>query len=228
MLDPNYASGGLSQGNKGLVMPDMSKTFVFFFSKPKEFPAQSREAGYPVWKDIEYVRVQQPGERDPVELEAHDGHRQRWPAEYERYKQGKAQIPDGTPLSILLPGSDAMVITMRTLGVYTVEQLASISDSAIGNIPFGGELKQRAKKYLETMNGSQGFNKMQAEVDAAKAETNDLKKMIADLKEQMETMKAPPAPAGAFDPNMLQAMIASTVAATQASQPRRGRPPKAA
>lgn len=228
--EPNYAAANFHGRNGELVQADPSKAFAFFFSKPKEMPARSQAEGRSVWEDRDYVRVQQPGERDPVVLEATSAHKARWTREWEAYKQGREVKHEGTPLSVIFPDSEAMILNLRGLGVFTVEELAHIPDSATVNIPFGGTLKQKAAKYIELQNGAQGFNKLNAELESQRAENQSLKLQVEDLQMKFtqlaaEREGAPLPAAGGLSPDMVQQMIADALAA---SPPRRGpgRPPK--
>lgn len=228
MEGPNYNSVGLD--GRGVVMPDPSKAAVFFFSKPKEFPSESRAEGKPVWKNVDYVRVQQPGERDAVVLEATHVHKQRWPKQWEDYQAGKKSIPEGTLTSILFPGDEAIVLNLRQLGIYTVEQLAEMPDSATSNLPFGGNLKQKAIKYLELQNGAQGFNKLQAELQAKDEEIRSMGMKLQDLQEKFHQLAAErgegASSSSGLSPEQVQQMIAAALAATQTPKRGPGRPPK--
>lgn len=220
--EPGYTAAGYGHG--GLVVPDQSKVNVMFFSRAKQMAALSKERGMAVWQNVDYVRVQQPGEKDAIVLEAHDGHRQRWPEAYKAYQAGKKVMPEGTPLAILFPeGNEAGIMMLNTVGIFTVEQMAAVSDSVLGNIPFGGEMKLRAKRYVEAMQGSQGFNKMQAEVDREREARQQLERRMEEMQAEMANMQQSQSSHG-LDPN-----VASLVAALAAqNQPRRrGRPPKA-
>lgn len=230
-LPAGYAASGFSGRNAEVVQSDPSKTFAFFFSKAKEMPALSREEGKPVWKDIDYVRVQQPGERDAVVLEATPVHKQRWAREWDAYKAGKEVPHEGTPLTVIFPDSEAMILNLRTLGVYTIEELARVSDSATANIPFGGTLKQKAAKYLEMQNGAQNFNKMTAEQENLRKENESLKLQIDDLQSQFQRLAAErtegPSSSMGLTPDAVQQMIANALAATQTPKRGPGRPPSA-
>lgn len=228
---PNYAAANFQGRNGEVLQADPSKAFAFFFSKAKQIPSLSREEGKPVWQDRDYIRVQQPGERDAVELEATEVHKARWPREWEHYKAGRTVKHEGTPLSLIFPDSEAMILNLRSLAIYTVEELADIPDSATGTIPFGGTLKDKAKKYLAAQNGAQGFNKLNSELEEQRKENQSLKLQIENLQTQFtqlaaEREGAPPSSAPGLSMDQVQRMIAETLAATQTPKRGPGRPPK--
>lgn len=219
--EAGYKSIGLSQGNHGLVMPDPNATKVVFMSKPKLMPAQSKEQGRQIWENVTYVRVHPPGDKYPIELEAHAGHFQRWAREYEAFLAGKQVMPEGTPLNILLPGNEAGVNELNSLGIFTIEQMAGIADSVLHRVPFGMDMKNRAKRYIEAQNGAQGFNKVQGELDKANAKVADMERKFEELQAQMSSMSQ--APAATPD---ITAIVAAAVAAQMGEKRGPGRPRK--
>ncbi len=224
-LSPNY--NGIGYGQGGLVIPDPSKTNVMFFTKAKHFPAESEGAGYPVYHDVLYVRVQHPGERDSVIIEANASHKMKYPAQWKAFEEGRKAVPEGTPLSLLFPGgNEAAVMTMNALGIFVIEQLAETADSAVGNIPFGGDLKQRAIRYLEATKKGAEFNKVQSEVDHLKSENGSLKLQLEDLQNKFSQLAAEREAGGGsssssqgLSPEQVQQMISAALAA---NQPKRG------
>lgn len=212
---------GVSYGNGGLVLPDAGSTRVVFFSKAKLMPAKSKEQGREIWENIDYVSVQQVTEKYPIVLEAHDGHRQRWQREFEAYQKGKEAMPEGTPMNILLPGNEAAINELKSMAIFTIEQMASVPDSVLHRIPFGTDMKVRAMKYLEAVNGSQGFNKMQGEIEKANARAADTERQLADLKEQLASMQNTQPAASGVSPD-IAALVATLVA--QQAAPRAKRP----
>lgn len=211
---------GVEYGNGGLVLPAAGSTRVVFFSKAKLMPAKSKEAGHDVWENTDYVSVQQVTEKYPIVLEAHQGHRQRWPNEYEAFLKGREAIPEGTPMNILMPGNEAMVNELRGMAIFTIEQMAEVPDSVVHRIPFGTDMKNRARKYMEAMHGAQGFNKMQGELEKANARAADTERQLADLKEQMSAMNQKD------DAADIAALVERVVAAQMGEKRGPGRPRK--
>ena len=230
-LTPNYS--GVGYGKGGLVVPDPSKTNVMFFTKAKHFPAESETAGYPVYHDVLYVRVQHPGERDSVVVEANASHKAKWPAAFKAFEEGRKLVPEGTPLSLLFPGgNEPAILTMNALGLFTIEQVAEMADSATGNIPFGGDLKQRAIRYLEATKKGADFNKMQSELDEEKKARKSLEMQLDDLQGKFSQLAAEreggpgvSSSPSVLTPEMLQ-QITAALAATQTPKRGPGRPPK--
>jgi hypothetical protein len=150
------------------------KLLVKFYRHAELSQHKSKQEGRPVYDDWEMVSVIQPGEKDEVKVLASDWHRRRFPRQYEAFKNGLEQAHTGTPIELLLPAEPSTVLALKGNNVFTVEQLAGISDTAMNNIPMGRTLSERAQKYLASAQGGQGFHQMEA-----------MQKQIEELKAQL-------------------------------------------
>ena len=163
------------QNNDALTVP-------FFKNLAMMDEVASKEAGRPIYRDLEVVEVRIAGDRNyaPV-FPAHsmwqriDGNEvtyaERWPDAYARFKAGSEQVAAGTPLSELPFLTEAKRQELRALKVYTAEALASLDGknlTALGTT--GREMKNQAAAYLETAGKSAGAVALAAEVEALRAE----------------------------------------------------------
>lgn len=139
---------------------------VHFYPKSVQMGQASLEAGRPIFQSTLFIRIQQPGERDCLDTRASAEHIQKYMAQYQRFleRRGSDKI-EGTPLDSLFPAHPDTVETLRYFKVYTVEQLAALSDTAQGTIGHGAfEWKMKARNYLEVTEKGKGF----AAAEAAK------------------------------------------------------------
>ena len=189
-------SGDFSTG--GQVHPDGTVTFgkgddglfVQFYAHAVHLEFQSNQEGRPIYEQRDYVRVIQPGERDKIERQVREDDKHRWPRQWAAYQAQQQQVPDGTPIDVLFPGAPHEVAMLKALHVHTVEMLAALSEQGIGRLGLGGRSKvERAKKFLDAAASMAGANKLQAELDEARAE-------IGALKAQMEQLIAAAAASG--------------------------------
>lgn len=162
-----------------------AQLLVRFFRHPQLSKFKSDEAGRPVYDDVEMVSVIQPGEKEEIKVLATDFHRYRFPKQYENFKRGVEEIGTGTPLDHLFPSEPGTILTLKGFNVYSVEQLAALSDSAMQQIPMGRSLADRAKNYISTAQGGSQFHHMQ--------------KQIAELTAKLEAM-------GNAEPQQVQPM----------------------
>jgi len=137
---------------------------------------KSKLAGAPVYDDIEIVTIMNPGEKEPTIVQADEFHKRRFPRQYEAFKKGIENQQGGTPLDLLFPAAPSTVKQLKAFHIFTVQQLATISDSAMAQIPMGRTLSDRAKEYLKNAGSGQSFHALEAmrkEIEELKAALKD-------------------------------------------------------
>lgn len=157
----------------------------------------SKKAGRPIFKDIEVCELHFPGDKQhkPV-FPAHAfagwgedefGNQEKltyalkYNDQYLRFKEGRAQVADGTPLSELPFLTEAKRMELKALKIYTAEQLAGIDGQNLKNLGQGGRaLKDQAQAYIDSATGSAG-NVALADENAA------LRQRIAELTAELTT-----------------------------------------
>lgn len=166
-----------------------SDVHVEFFQKDVPDVKASREAGREIRKDVDFIRIRFPGNNKTVVEERADvksqrcpesgrwlTYAERFPEHYARYREGREYIA-GTPLDALATLTAAQRANLRSYNVHTLEQLAAIDGPALKNLGMGARaMKDQAKAYLDSAEGSADVMKYAAE--------------NADLKERLEAMEA--------------------------------------
>lgn len=199
------------------------RLFVLFDSKAVEDEEASRREGRPIFHDVDYIRIGQPGDasnivhrpitdcgfRGQTCAQKRDGKHvpcdlHRFPRAYAAYKGGLDQhAATGTPLSAWPVLSKAQVEELKHFRVHTVEQLAELADSAIQNIGPIQSLKQQAKAFIEAAKGGQPIARLAAELNERDEQIAALQqamkeqaaKIDALLAARTQVPPAPPAPA---------------------------------
>lgn len=227
--------GGGQIASNGAIRFGDGLAAAWFKREPKLMVAESEVAGRQVWKDVDIVYVQQPGDMQPVRREIGSMEaKARWPEQWAAYQEGRTQAPDGTPVSVIFASQPGVAKTLESAGIHTVEQLAGTPDSSLHNFPFGGTLKDKAVKYIDAMKGSEGFNKLQAQIDAKDAQLKSMQMQLEEMSNRMSELAKKPVEAaqgpvqanqGVSAEQMAQ-MIAMAVAAAQPAPRKPGRPPK--
>lgn len=232
MDDIGTMSGGQIAQNGAIRFGDKLAA-AWFKREPKLMVAESEAAGRQVWKDVDIVYVQQPGDMQPVRREIGSMEaKSRWPEQWAAYQEGRTQAPDGTPVSVIFASQPGVAKTLESAGIHTVEQLAGTPDSSLHNFPFGGTLKDKAVKYLASLSGAEGFNKLQAQLDAKDAELKSMQMQLTEMSNRMAELSRKPAEAtgvpiqavAGMAPEQLAQMIAMAVAAAQPAPRKPGRP----
>lgn len=165
--------------------------YARFYWVPREDKVASQEAGRPIYKDMEYVEIVAAGNANNiVRRPARDMDRDRFPREYEKFKAGDMEQVVGTPLSEVPWITRSMVEELTYRKIRTLEELASISDTAC-SVPGMLDLRRKAQSWLEKAKEAAPFTAMHAEMDALKAELAALKAEKAAGKAEAKT---PPSP----------------------------------
>lgn len=162
---------------------------------------KSKEAGRPIYDDVEVCEIRTAGDRNSVKVfPAHEvSHREeledggsgdevtyamRFPNQYKRFKDGHTQAQSGTPLEELPFITQGKRFELKALNVHTAEALASLDGTPLKQLGIGGrELKNQAQAYLDNAKGS-------ADVTRLAQENEALKRRIADM--QRDAVKAAP------------------------------------
>jgi hypothetical protein len=175
----------MSDKNDPLVIP------VFKIHTTKN-EAKSREAGRPIFDDMEVVEVRFAGDRNKISVfpahvicgEATDDngdtikitYAQRWSDQYKRFKAKEQQVAEGTPVDELPFLTQAKRSELKALSIYTAEALAALDGQPLKNLGQGGrDLKNQAQAYLDNASGSANVTKMAAELE-------ELRRTVAELR----------------------------------------------
>src|SRR5262245_26791988 len=154
--------------------------------------AKSREAGRPIFDDVEIVEIRKPGAKDwqpyPATALSHwDNdiftgeqkpvtYAERFKRQYQQFKLQVAQTKSGTPLAEVKFLTEARRAELRALNIYTVEQLANIDGQELKNLgPGGRDMKNQAADYIAECQQLAPSLARQAQIEA------DLAKAQAEL-----------------------------------------------
>jgi hypothetical protein len=141
------------------------------------------------WENREYITLHVPGDKTniphrPVE----EKDKRRFATAYEAWKRGLTDVHEGQPLKEWAAISPAEVQTLAQAHIYTVEQLAAVSDGnaqAVGPIM---ALRDKARRHVEQTRQAAPLEKLNARV----AEQDE---RIRELMALLESQARPEEPA---------------------------------
>jgi|AntRauTorcE11897_2_1112592.scaffolds.fasta_scaffold08696_3 vacuolar-type H+-ATPase subunit H len=147
---------------------------VKFFKHPKLDGTRTAEEKRPIFKEVPYVQIMQPGNKDSIIVRpATERDKLRFAEHFRKYEAREDQdVVEGTLLEEWAGITRSQVEELRYMHIRTVEQLATVSDSNAQNVMGINFLKTKAKKYLE---------------DASKTITAEA---LADLRSKYEELLA--------------------------------------
>ena len=124
--------------NSGNVYP-------IFYMTPKKDEAASVDAGRPIFKDVEYVKIIVPGgSTSVVDKPVRDDDRNRFRAAYEKFKAGDSEQIVGTPLKEIPWLTRSQIEELAYLKVRTLENLAELNDNVCTSTPGMFDIKAKA------------------------------------------------------------------------------------
>ena len=163
------------------------RLFVEFSSRAVIDEIASTAEGRPRHKQVDYIRIQQPGERDCILRPAHDGDRARFRNHWQAYLDGRQSIPDGTQLSVLFPVNPEIVENLKVDKIFTVEQLAGLTDTQIQNIGMGARgWQQKAAEYLMVAYEGKGMHAVTKKLEQMEAQQAADREKIAALEAALD------------------------------------------
>jgi len=170
---------------------------VIFYNETVEDKERTLEEGRRCFKEREFIRIMVPGDRlndvvRPVQrtgiLPSDD--RMRFAKKYAEFKaKGENKVAhDGTPLALWPVISAPFAEELKYLNIFTVEQLAELSDTYVGKIPMGHEWKRKAATFVAALKDNAQVVKIQAALDERDNEIETLKQAIKDQGEQIAAL----------------------------------------
>lgn len=158
--------------------------FVRFNKIPKEDSQKSAVEGRPVFTEVDYITIAVPGDKtSEVCRPATPDDKARFRTAWERYVAGQGEVMVGTPLREWPGVTRAQVEELAYFKVYTVEQLAEVSDGNLRSMGPLLALRQRARDFLERVRSAAPVEKMRQELE-------ERDKKIADLMARMDALTA--------------------------------------
>jgi hypothetical protein len=122
-----------------------------FRMEAKQNKAKTITEGRPIFDQVPFVTIISPGDNKNVpDTKVLDEHRQRWPRQWEAFEKGLEQPVSGTPINQWPVLNNAQVAELKALNIYTIEEVASLSDGGTQQIVGLMTLKQQAIAHLAT------------------------------------------------------------------------------
>ena len=190
---------------------------VQFYKKSVKQDDASNEAGRPIFKEFDFVRIMIPGDNlTEIDTYAQESHKQRFPRQWAHYQNqvGSHQDIVGTPLEQWPQVTRSQAEELRGLKFHTVESIAECSDQQLQRIgmvagmsPHNFRLK--AKAFLNLANDSAEVAQREEELQALKAENDKIKAetdaKLAAMQEQMSALLATVAKPKTRKPKVVEA-----------------------
>lgn len=183
--------GNLEHFNPNNPFAGDEKVPVQFYMGVIQDQAASQNAGRPIFKDAEYIKIYN-SKDNIIDRPVRDMDKQRWPGQYAAWKNTGESSPGavGTRLEFWPQVTRAQAEEMKHFKVFTVEQLAELPDSQGQNIMNFQRLKALAKAYVVAAKEAAPIAALQAKLDEQVATNASLQDQIDKLVKKIERMQA--------------------------------------
>jgi capsule polysaccharide export protein KpsE/RkpR len=185
-LDPSSDSffSGPPPGGRG-PRPNLR-----FYTEAVEQSGKSLEAGRPIYMEVDFVAITNPGSRDEFITKAeHKAKQDEFVAwAYKKWKATQEQVVDGTPLETVPFLNKAQIMELKALNVHSLESLANLPDTAKQRFMGSVELSKKAKAYLNSATDTALVTKLQSELDKRDRDMEAMKKQMAEANARFEAL----------------------------------------
>ena len=168
---------------------DDKRLFVQFFMTAVKNEQKSAAEGRPIFDEVPMIRIMTPGSRDVMVNKAMQVYQERFPVQWDRFKRKLEPAQEGTPLEEVPFLTVGQIAELKALNVFTLEQLAGISDTHGRHFMGYNGMKQKAVAYLESAKSAAPITRMREELEQRDAEINTLKQQVARLMANDEAKK---------------------------------------
>ena len=168
-----------------------SRLAVKFYKRAMKLEHESNEAGRPIFKDFDFVRIMVAGDNlTEIDTYAQESHKQRFPRQWLQYQatQDYSNEIIGTPVEQWPLISQSQAQELKGVKFMTVESIANASDLQLQRIGMIAGMsphafRDKAKSFLNLASES-------AEAAKRDEEINQLKQELAQKDEETAKIKA--------------------------------------
>ena len=179
-----------------------SRLAVKFYKRAVKLEQESNEAGRPIFKDFDFVRIMIPGDNlTEIDTYAQESHKQRFPRQWLQYQTTQESTNQiiGTPVSEWPLISQSQAEELKGIKFHTVESIANASDQQLQRIGMIAGMsphafRDKARVFLNLATESAEASKREEELAQLKEENAKIKAeteaKIAEMQQQMATLIA--------------------------------------
>lgn len=164
---------------------------VKFSNFPHFNEKKSHEEGRPIFDERCYITIIVPGQQDIVHRVAWRRDFERFPKQYQAFRNNESQdAASGTPLKVLPWLQASQVKELEYFNCHTVEQLANIPDATIRPFMSLQKMKQMAKDWLEQAAGAAPLVKMRSELEQRDNAIQTLQRQLSEQSKIIEKLQS--------------------------------------
>lgn len=156
-----------------------------------QFYIESRKTADGQFINVEMIRILTPGDNKATpEHKMTDALREKYRPWYDRWKKGLTETTSGVPLEMWAALTPAQVHHLKSMNIFSVEQLAEVADNLLHNIPMGLTLRIKAREYIKLKKDSDLVEAYQHEKALLNDTISQQQDMLRSMQAQIDAMNA--------------------------------------
>lgn len=182
-----------------LPAPKENNLHVQFRLEPVHQTKSSEDEGRPIYKDIPYIRITFPGDRNkiidrPVDLHGvgqAPSDPRRFPRQWAAFQAQTEQVQDGWAITEWPRISKSQALEFKGLNIHTVEALADIQDGFMDKIGLSAvKLRDAARSDLAQAKDGKEITRLTAENETLRLDLVQIKAQLGELSAEFEKRKS--------------------------------------
>ena len=175
-----------------------SRLAVKFYKRAVQLEHETNEAGRPIFKDFDFVRIMVAGDNlTEIDTYARESHIQRFPKQWLQYQASQDSSSEmmGTPLEQWTLISQSQAQELKGIKFFTVESVANASDHQLQRIGMIAGMhphtfRDKAKSYLNLATQTADASKRDEEINLLKQELAKKDEENAKIKSETDAKLA--------------------------------------
>lgn len=186
--DAAWAQGSVDSQN---WQPAKGRNMVYFYDREIKNNARTIAEGRPCFDSVCHLKIIIPGDKTlEIDRKASQQDKMKYEREWESYLKKQAAPVVGTPLEAWPVIDRSQVAELKAMNIFTVDQLAGLSDSLGVKIMGFQGWKQKAQHFLDAAKDSSMMEKQHEELAKRDAQIAELQAQMVKLIENQATLIA--------------------------------------
>lgn len=137
---------------------------------------QTHLQGKPVFEDHDFIKILIPADRNLIiDTKVTAEHKEKFSEEWENYQKTGMVAQTGYPLDEWTSVTRSQVELLKYSNIFTVEQLASLSDAGVQSLGMGAlDLRAKAQSFMERSSETKDLNKLSDTMEELRSRIREL------------------------------------------------------
>ena len=174
--------------NMASVKGQEDNCIAIFHMESRRDDEASEKEGKVIFANIPYVKIISPGNnKEILDRAVLQKDKERFPKEWYKFTHHEEPEVEGMPVESWAQIDKAQSDTLKANNIFSVEQLAKVSDQDIGGLGMGMlDLKKKAITWVDSQDGNVSVQKLAAKNRRQAQKIGNLEKKVAALEDILQ------------------------------------------